>query len=288
MVKYYQSIESMHIIDGRVISKEIFSKLKNDFASLSFQPVVYDVLVGCDPVSISYVNIKARAAGQLGLNFKILNLEDGKEQAELIAGIAKINKEAGVCGIVLQLPLPKTFDQVAALNAISPELDVDAMGKTNLEKFYNNEPGFVPPTVAAIWEILRTLPIDFTEKNFCIIGQGELVGRPLTHLLKSKGFKVTTANSGTLNIKELALGADVIVSATGKSGLITKDMVSPGAIVVDAGTSESNGAIVGDVDFVGVAEVAGFLTPVPGGVGPVTVAMLYYNVLQIAKKINKN
>lgn len=276
----------MQIIDGRQISEKIFFRLKQEFSALSFKPKVYDILVGVDAVSVSYVNIKARAALRLGLDFEILNLDLNISQTELEAEILKINKEPRVCGIVLQLPLPKTLDPEKALNAIDPELDVDSMGKTNLDKFYKGVSEFVPPTVSAIWEILSGLAVDLNTKNILVIGQGQLVGKPVSFFLKSKGLQVNIADSETKEVVFLAKKADIIISATGRPGLIKKEYINPGAVVIDAGTSESSGAIVGDVDFEDVSNVAGYLTPVPGGVGPVTVAMLYTNVAIAAKKKN--
>jgi methylenetetrahydrofolate dehydrogenase (NADP+)/methenyltetrahydrofolate cyclohydrolase len=202
---------------------------------------------------------------------------------ELIEEIENLNKVPSMCGIIVQLPLPNHIDRNAVLNAINPILDVDCLGRINSENFYNNEGEISYPTALACMKIIDMLPIDLKNKKILILGQGKLVGLPVTHLLRFKNLLVDTIDSKTENIEILIKEADVIISAIGKANYIKGGMVKEGVIIIDAGTSEDNGAVVGDVDIESVMRVASYVSPTPGGVGPLTVAMLLQNVLQVAK-----
>lgn len=275
------------IIDGKKIAEEILLKVKSETASLPKRPVFCDVLVGEDAVSKSYVNIKGKKAAEVGMDFLPVFLPAEIGQKALEEKIAALNSTPNLCGLIIQVPLPDALQEKPVLNAVLPEYDVDCMGEQNQGLFYSGKPRFLLPTAAAIMEIFKILKID-KHKKVVVIGQGELVGRPVAFLLRKQGYMVTTADKKVLDLKALCLSADVIVSAAGSPGLVKGAMVKPGAVVVDAGTSESGGGIVGDVETESVAQVAGFLTPVPGGVGPVTVAMLLSNVLLSAKQKNLN
>lgn len=271
------------IIDGRKISQHIIKELQHDIAQLHFQPVFCDILVGNDPVSASYVNIKARVAQRAGVVFHKANYPANISSSELFQEIKKLNEFPRMCGLIVQLPLPPNLPRQEILDAIDPAIDVDCMGKVNLENFYGGRQYVAPPTAAGILKILMTLPIDLASKKILVLGQGELVGRPVAYLLKQQGFQVSVADKLTANTPELLKQADVIISATGKTGVIRGEKIKPGCVVIDAGTSEFNGSIVGDADLETVSKVASYVTPVPGGVGPVTVAMLINNVVCAAK-----
>jgi len=273
----------MEIIDGRKIRNEILEEIKKEVENLSFQPVFCDILVGNDGVSASYVKIKSKTASLVGIKFRTVELNESISTEELMEEIENLNKVPYMCGIIVQLPLPKSIDKKKILDSISPKLDVDCLGATNSENFYNNEGEIGYPTALACIKILDSLSINLSEKKILILGQGSLVGLPVTHLLKSRGLDVSTVNTKTENREELMKNADIIISAIGKAKYIKGDMVKNGVIIVDAGTSEDNGAVSGDVDLESVRDVASFVSPTPGGVGPVTVAILLQNVLQVAK-----
>lgn len=275
----------MKIIDGKKLSEEILSKVKDEVAALTFTPVFCDVLVGDDPASLQYVKMKARKAERVGISFHNAAFLAGISTAELIKEIGLLNKIKNMCGIIVQLPLPAHLDRQAILDAIDARLDVDCLGTTASEKFYKNENAVGFPTALACMAILDSLDLDLPGKNITVLGQGLLVGKPVAALLKFRGLNPAIITSKTENKEEIIKQADIIISGVGKGKYITGDMIKQGAVIIDAGTSESNGGIVGDVDLESVENIAGYVSPVPGGVGPVTVAMLLKNVLMVAKKI---
>jgi len=274
------------IIDGKKIKDEILKEVKEGVLLLPFSPLFCDILVGDDPVSASYVRIKSKIASLVEIKFRTAEFKNSVTTEELVEEIENLNRVPHICGIIIQLPLPPHIDKKIVLDAISPSLDVDCLGSINSENFYHNDGDIGYPTALACIRILESLDVDLKSKKILVLGQGILVGLPVTHLLKSKGLNVLTANIFTVNTEELIKDADVIISAIGKAKYIKGDMVKEGVIIIDAGTSEDNGAVVGDVDFESVMDIASFVSPTPGGVGPVTVAMLLKNVLQVAK--NKN
>ena len=275
----------MQIIDGRKIARGILAELKVRVAVLPFVPVFCDVLVGNNKPSAQYVNMKAKTAELIGIKFRRAEYAADILAQDLIGEIKSISLEPNMCGLIVQLPLPAGLPRQEILDAIDPKVDVDCMGSKNLADFYNGKIHFVPPTAAAIMAILDTLDVDLSAKQFLVVGQGELVGKPVTFLLKRQGLKVGIADIDTKNTNELLKAADVIISATGKAGLITGDKIKPGAVIIDAGTSESKGGIVGDVNFESIKNVASAISPVPGGVGPVTVAQLLGNVVLAVQNI---
>lgn len=272
------------IIDGKSIAQEILDGLKPEVAKLPFKPVFCDILVGDDPVAASYVAIKGKRAEEIGMEFWLKQLTSDVTTENLISTIQDLQKESRLCGLIIQLPLPAHIHKQAVIDVIDPKLDVDCIGTENSREFYEGRARLVPPTAAAIMHLLQTLTTDLKEKKFLVIGQGQLVGMPVTHLLKAYGFRVMTADKETSDLSILSGVADVIISGTGKPGLITTDLIKDGAIIIDAGTAESDGGIAGDVDFESVKNKASFISPVPGGVGPVTVAKLLENVLSVAKE----
>lgn len=273
----------MQIIDGRKIKEEILNKLKGEVEVLPFPPVFCDILVGDDSVSASYVRIKGRAAESIGIKFKTVNFKADTTTEEIVDEIQNLNRVPLMCGIIVQLPLPSHINTQTVLNAISPALDVDCLGQSNSSHFYGNDGGIGYPTALACMALIDSLNLDLNGKDIVVLGQGKLVGLPVSHLLKSRNLNITIVNSKTENINEIIKNADLIVSAMGQGKFITGDMLKDDVIIIDAGTSEENGAIVGDVDIDSVGDKASYVTPTPGGVGPVTVAMLLENVVKVAK-----
>jgi methylenetetrahydrofolate dehydrogenase (NADP+) / methenyltetrahydrofolate cyclohydrolase len=271
------------VIDGKKIAGDILEDLKKQVALLPFVPKFCDILVGDDPVSTQYVNLKSNLAEKVGIKFRKAHYPENITTLELCQEIAKINIEENLCGLIVQLPLPKSLNKTEILNAVAPELDVDCTGEINSNKFYSGNANFIFPTAGAVMEVLNSLNINLAEQKFLILGKGQLVGSPVEYLLKQKGFNVTSVDKNNLDIENLLKTSDIIISATGRAKSITGAMLKQGCVVIDAGASESDGSIVGDIDFDSVSKVASVLSPVPGGVGPVTVAKLLSNVLKVAK-----
>jgi len=274
----------MQIIDGKKIRDEILAKIKKEVVSLPFQPVFCDVLVGDDPASVQYVQMKAKTAERLGMKFHSAQFQDSIEEDLLVQEIKKLEFIPNICGIIVQLPLPKKFtDKKKILDAVPESLDVDCLGTPASEKFYNgkNKIGF--PTALACMALLDSMNINLMDKKIVVLGQGDLVGKPVTALLQFRGLNPSVIRSKTENKEEIIREADIIISGMGKGKYITGNMIKKGAILIDAGTSESEGGIVGDIDLESVKDTAGYVSPVPGGVGPVTVSMLLNNVLNVAK-----
>jgi methylenetetrahydrofolate dehydrogenase (NADP+)/methenyltetrahydrofolate cyclohydrolase len=278
----------MQIIDGRKMRDEILADIKKQVAVLPFQPIFCDVLVGEDSASAQYVRMKARTAEAVGIHFHNASFPVSITNEELIGEIKLLNQMKNMCGIIVQLPLPVHLDKQKILDAISPELDVDCLGAVASEKFYNGETALGFPTALACMALLDSLNLDLANKNIVVLGQGLLVGKPVTALLQFRGLTPNIITSKTENKEKIIQEADVVISGIGKGKYITGDMVKEGVVLIDAGTSESNNSIVGDIDLESVSSVASFVSPVPGGVGPMTVAMLLHNVLQVAKNKDGN
>lgn len=272
------------IIDGRAIASQLNEQTATRISRLKFKPLLVDIVVGDDPVSLSYVKIKQKKAGQVGLAFELYSLSNSSSTAEVISLINELNERPELCGLIIQLPLPEGFQTSEIVNAVPEIADVDLLNKSSVDKFFDNQSLLIPPTAGAIWHIMNTLPVDWPKQQILVLGQGDLVGKPTAHLLKEKGFSVSIADSSSANTSELLASADCIISGVGKSGLVKGDQVKQDVIVIDAGTSEASGTISGDVDFDSVSNRASYITPVPGGVGPVTVAKLLENVVIVAEQ----
>ncbi|MFA6257374.1 MAG: tetrahydrofolate dehydrogenase/cyclohydrolase catalytic domain-containing protein [Candidatus Paceibacterota bacterium] len=279
------------IIDGKKLRNEILEKVKQEVTLLSFTPVFCDVLVGEDKVSAQYVAMKGRTAESVGIKFHNAHFASDIETGELVAELKKLNEVENMCGIIVQLPLPKHIDKAQVFEAINPLLDVDCLGAKASEKFYNGDTSIGFPTALSCMVLLDSINIDLNpstslgaSKKIVVLGQGMLVGRPVTALLRFRNLSPITVDINTLNKEDIIKDADIIISATGQGQYLTGEMIKSGAVIIDAGTSESNGSIVGDVNLESVKGVASYVSPVPGGVGPVTVAMLLKNVLTVAKK----
>lgn len=276
----------MKIIDGKKISKAILDGVKKEVESLSFTPIFCDVLVGEDPVSKQYVNLKARMAERVGMSFYDASYETDISTEKLVAEIQELNNLKNMCGIIVQLPLPAHIDTKVVLNSISPKLDVDCLGEQSNQSFKAGQSVLIPPTAAACLELLHSTQINLKEKNIVVLGNGELVGKPMVALLRQKDFDPIVLDIQSIDKEAILKKADVIISGIGQGSFIKGEMIQENAIIIDAGTSESSSGIVGDVDFESVKDVAGYASPVPGGVGPVTVAMLFRNVLEVAKSLD--
>ncbi len=271
------------LIDGKAIAQTIYTDLTSRVSKLPFRPVFCDVLVGNHPASVQYVALKARIAERIGIQFLQADVSDTADEQELIDKILDISKHPGLCGLIVQLPLPKKFNVQNILRHIPFDIDVDCLNPDNVQKFYSGKFEQVPPTAGAVLTILGSVVSDLRDKTVAVVGKGELVGRPVAYLLARAGSEVVVVDSGTVKPMEITSQADIVVAGAGKPKLITKSWVKSGAIVIDAGTSEDSGSIVGDVDTESVIGVASYITATPGGVGPVTVAKLLENVVLVAE-----
>jgi len=275
----------MELIDGNYLAAQIYQTFPGRLEKLGHPPVLADIIVGNDPVALSYVRIKTRTAKARGLEFHAAQLPGESSLEQIQQAIMDVQQEPNIAGVIVQLPLPAQIDQAVALAPLNPDMDVDCIGPKMSHLFYGGRAPWLPPTAGGIWEILKSLPVDFKQQKIAVVGQGELVGKPITYLLREAGCEVVTATQADSDLGSILKDADIVISGTGRGGLITGDLLKVGAIVIDAGTSESNGGIIGDVDKDSVAGRASWLSPVPGGVGPVTVAKLLDNVITAAERL---
>ncbi|MBI4053741.1 MAG: bifunctional 5,10-methylenetetrahydrofolate dehydrogenase/5,10-methenyltetrahydrofolate cyclohydrolase [Candidatus Doudnabacteria bacterium] len=269
----------MSLIDGRKLADTLLEEFRRAISTFSSTPLLVDLVVGDDPVTLSYVRVKEKTAVSIGIGFRLEQLSKHSKTSEVLDLLKRLQKNDSLCGLIVQLPLPASIDKAKVLGAIPAMIDVDCIGSENLSAFYSGSPRYIPPAAAAVMHILSQLPVDFSFKTFVILGQGELVGRPVRHLIRKKGWNVKSLDRATPNMEQILKQADVVVLAAGQPKLVTGQILKPGAIVIDAGTSESGGNIVGDADRESVEKVASYYAPVPGGVGPLTVAMLFRNLL---------
>lgn len=277
------------LIDGKAISAAVKERVKNGVAELNKKGISVGlavIIVGEDPASKIYVANKKKACEQLGIRSIEYALDANTTEEELLNLINTLNNEKNVNGILCQLPLPKHLDEKIIINAISPEKDVDAFHPHNVGRIMIGDFDFVPCTPAGIMEMLAFEGIEVEGKSCVVIGRSNIVGKPMGMLLLHKNGTVIICHSRTKNLKEVCLNADILVAAVGKANFVTADMVKDGAVVIDVGMNRANGHLCGDVDFESVKEKASYITPVPGGVGPMTIAMLMQNTLTAAKKQN--
>lgn len=274
-----------NIINGKEIADKIEAEVKSRVAKLIKKGVKVRldvVLVGNDRASATYVNKKGEAAKRVGIDFKLHTFPATISKNSLIKKIKIIQKKSS--GLIVQLPMPEKLYTTDVLNSISPNIDVDCLTHENLGRLVMQSNFITPPTPAAAITILQNLKINLSGKNVTIIGMGSLVGKPLAIMLINEGASVTTCNSRTTNIKEKCLMAEIIITGVGKRDILRGDMVKPGAIVIDTGFVYSDGKLMGDVNFDEVKNIAAFLTPTPGGVGPITVARLLLNTVICAER----
>ncbi|HDJ2268763.1 TPA: bifunctional methylenetetrahydrofolate dehydrogenase/methenyltetrahydrofolate cyclohydrolase FolD [Staphylococcus aureus] len=278
------------ILDGKQIAKDYRQGLQDQVEALKekgFTPKLSVILVGNDGASQSYVRSKKKAAEKIGMISEIVHLEETATEEEVLNELNRLNNDDSVSGILVQVPLPKQVSEQKILEAINPEKDVDGFHPINIGKLYIDEQTFVPCTPLGIMEILKHADIDLEGKNAVVIGRSHIVGQPVSKLLLKKNASVTILHSRSKDMASYLKDADVIVSAVGKPGLVTKDVVKEGAVIIDVGnTPDENGKLKGDVDYDAVKEIAGAITPVPGGVGPLTITMVLNNTL-LAEKMRR-
>lgn len=279
-----------NLIDGKAVSMAVKMRVKDEVSALKEKGVdcaLAVIIVGDDPASRVYVNNKKKACELCGIRSVEYALDAETTREELLSIIEKLNADKSINGILCQLPLPKHFDENEITQAISPEKDVDCFNCVNIGKMWVGEYTFKPCTPAGVMELLAANNIDVSGKNCVIVGRSNIVGKPMAALLLEKNATVTVCHSRTKNLAEHLKQADVIVAAVGKAKFITADMVKDGAVVIDVGINRNeNGKLCGDVDFENVKEVASYITPVPGGCGPMTIAMLMENTVAAAKNQN--
>ena len=273
------------ILSGKDLSAELTAQQKERAAQLAQQgiyPGLAVVLVGEDSASQIYVRNKGIACETIGIYSKTIRLPFECSQEELETTIDELNLDKKISGILVQLPLPKHLDEEAALACILPEKDVDGFHLTNAGKLFTNQQGVIPCTPKGMLYMLKHAGIDLKGKEAVIIGRSNIVGKPAAMLLLNEHCTVTVCHSKTLNLTEHTRRADILVAAIGKANFVTADMVKPGAVVIDVGINRVDGKVVGDVDYEAVEKVAGYITPVPGGVGKMTISMLMENTLEAA------
>lgn len=283
----------MKILDGKAVSLKVKESVKvraDELKKFGIEPTLAVVLVGEDKASQTYVRAKEKACNEYGIKSVAHRLSENTTQNELLALINVLNLDDSIHGILVQLPLPKHIDTNVVLAAIDPRKDVDGFHAVNVGKLVSGLEGFVPCTPLGVMEILKEYGIDVAGLNAVVIGRSNIVGKPMANLLLNASATVTVTHSKTKNLKEICKSADLIVAAIGKPFFLKADMVKDGAVVVDVGINRlDDGRLVGDVDFDEVAPKCSYITPVPGGVGPMTIAMLLNNTILAAQaKIAKN
>lgn len=276
------------LLDGKAMSAELREELALRVQRLKGKgvtPGLAVILVGDDPASQIYVKNKELGCQQVSIHSVTIRLPETASQAELEAQIDKLNADASIHGILVQLPLPQGLDEAAALARILPEKDVDGFHLLNAGKLFTGQQGVVACTPKGAMEMLHRTGIDLSGKEAVVVGRSNIVGKPMAMLLLQENATVTICHSRTANLAEHTRRADVLVAAVGKPRFITADMVKPGAIVIDVGINRADGKVVGDVDFDAVREVASWITPVPGGVGRMTITMLLANTIEAAERM---
>ena len=279
---------SAKILDGKALSAQIKENIKSRVSSLKekgLTPGLAVILVGNDPASEIYVRNKENGCEETGILSRTIRMSADTDQESLEEEIRKLNADPAVHGILVQLPLPEHLDEQAALAAILPEKDVDGFHLINAGHLMTGTEGVIPCTPKGALYMIRSAGIDLNGKEAVVIGRSNIVGKPMAMLLLRENCTVTICHSRTRNLAEHTRRADILVAAVGRAGFVTADMVKPGAVVIDVGINRVDGKVRGDVDFDAVKEVAGWITPVPGGVGKMTIAMLLANTLDAAERI---
>ncbi|MFE0561568.1 bifunctional methylenetetrahydrofolate dehydrogenase/methenyltetrahydrofolate cyclohydrolase FolD [Priestia megaterium] len=277
------------VIKGKEVAQELRATLKEEVAQLKTKGIVPGltvILVGENPASQSYVKAKAKACEEIGVASEIIKRDVSITEEELLNEIHHLNGNPSVHGILIQLPLPKHIDEKAVLNAVSPKKDVDGFHPVSVGNMVIGDECYLPCTPHGIVELIKRSGEEISGKHAVVIGRSNIVGKPVSMLLLQESATVTIAHSRTKDLSALTKQADILVSAVGQPRLIKGDDIKPGAIVIDVGNTMENGKLVGDVDYEAALEVAGYITPVPGGVGPMTITMLLKNTVDAAKTIN--
>lgn len=279
----------MKLIDGKAISASVKERVRLGVEELREKGISVGlavIIVGNDPASRVYVANKKKACEALGIISEEYALDESITEEELLNLIDTLNKKESINGILCQLPLPAHLDEKLIINSILPEKDVDAFHPHNVGRIMIGDYDFVPCTPAGIMEMLAFEGIEVAGKRCVVIGRSNIVGKPMAMLLLHKNGTITVCHSKTVGLKEICREADILVAAVGKAGFVTEDMVKPGAVVIDVGMNRLNGKLCGDVDFEAVKDKASAITPVPGGVGPMTIAMLMQNTLTATRRQN--
>ncbi|EOJ94481.1 bifunctional methylenetetrahydrofolate dehydrogenase/methenyltetrahydrofolate cyclohydrolase [Enterococcus faecalis] len=276
------------VINGRELADQMQAEIQKDVEKMTqqdIQPGLVVLLVGENPASQTYVRNKERAAAKIGILSKVEKLPETISEEELLAEIDKYNQDSRFHGILVQLPLPKHIDEEKILLAIDPKKDVDGFHPMNLGRLFVGKPEMIPCTPYGIMKMFEAYDIDLTGKRAVVIGRSNIVGKPMAQLLLMKNATVTIAHSKTEHLAEVAKEADILVVAIGRGHFVTKEFVKPGAVVIDVGMNRNQeGKLIGDVVFDEVSEIASYITPVPKGVGPMTITMLMYQTVEAAKK----
>ncbi|MFH1656629.1 MAG: bifunctional 5,10-methylenetetrahydrofolate dehydrogenase/5,10-methenyltetrahydrofolate cyclohydrolase, partial [Candidatus Nealsonbacteria bacterium] len=272
------------ILNGKKISEKIFKKLKQEIKNKKLKLKLAVILVGNNLISEVYARKKRIACQDVGINFELFQFPSTINKLKLKKEIEKINKKKDVSGIVIQLPLPEKFNNQEFLNFIFSEKDIDVLSEKNLSEFYGGTLKFLPPVVGAVKKILEEYKIDIKNKKIVLVGKGRLVGKPLSIWLMNQQVDFSIVDRSIKDISSYTKKADIIISGVGLPNFITGKLVKKGVIVIDAGTSSEKGKTIGDIDFRSVSEKAEYITPVPGGVGPVTIACLLENLVKINLK----
>lgn len=276
------------IIDGKAVSQSVKDRVKTEVEALRANGVEVGlavIIVGDNPASRVYVNNKKKACEACSINSYEYALPESTSEEELLALVTKLNNDDKVNGILVQLPLPKQIDEHAVIAAISPDKDVDAFHAVNVGKIMIGDYSFLPCTPAGVMELIHSTGVEVSGKDCVVIGRSNIVGKPMAMLLLHESGTVTICHSRTKNLAEICKRADILVAAVGKADFVTADMVKEGAVVIDVGMNRnSEGKLCGDVKYDEVEKIAGYITPVPGGVGPMTIAMLMQNTLTAAKQ----
>ncbi len=271
------------IIDGKRIASEIRGEVRAEVSALrekGIAPKLAVILVGEDPASVIYARSKERACSKSGIDYELFNFPSDAKEEPVIEKVKELSVDPDCHGIMVELPLPKHINKDRVMMAVNPVKDVDGINPVNRGQMFTRKNGLFPVTPQSCIEIMKRDGVSLEGKNVCLIGRGDTVGKPLIFLLLNENATVTVCHTRTRELAFHTKKADIIVAAAGKAGLLTKGMVSPGTIVVDAGINQIDGKTVGDVDFGGVSEIAGAITPVPGGVGSLTTALLQRNLLR--------
>lgn len=278
------------IIDGKILSAQVKAEAAAETAALKEKgvtPCLAVILVGEEPASQVYVRGKAKDCHDCGIDSRVIRLPEETTQAELLKLVGELAADKAVNGILVQLPLPAQIDEKAVIDAIPPEKDVDGFSPVNVGRMQIGEPCFLPCTPAGCIRMIESTGTPIEGKHAVVIGRSNIVGKPAALLLLAKNATVTICHSRTANLKELCASADILVAAVGKAGFVTGDMIKPGAVVIDVGINRGeDGKLHGDVDFAAACEKASYITPVPGGVGLMTRAMLMKNTVQAAARQN--
>jgi methylenetetrahydrofolate dehydrogenase (NADP+) / methenyltetrahydrofolate cyclohydrolase len=275
------------VIDGKAVAASVRARVKGEVEELTAElgrpPGLATVLVGDDPASAIYVRRKHEACEEVGIRSFDHKPDGGISQEDLLALVQELNDSEEVDGILVQLPLPDHLDDEAVVNALDPDKDVDGLTPISAGRLARGEPGLVPCTPQGIMELLASAGVDPEGKEAVIVGRSNLVGRPIFSLLLGANATPTICHSRTRDLGEVCRRAEILIAAAGQPRLVTGDMIRPGATVIDVGTNRTDDGLVGDVDFEAAVEVAGAITPVPGGVGPMTIAMLLANTVEAAR-----